>query len=227
MTTQTENQVTSLVKKGIQLINNGNTVLFLAAHTDDVELACGATLVRCLREGAEVFYVALTSTDDYVQLEEEAHHSMKTLGIKQENAYFYEFPNMQFDVRRQEILRKLERVRDELQPDIVFCPSRRDLHQDHYTTAIESLRAFKKTANIFGYDICWNMVVQAFDPNFYVEVTKKDIIKKFDAIKCYKSQKGKDYMNELLHEGQLRFRGGMVGVEFAEAFESYRQVWKQ
>ena len=36
-------------------------ILFLAPHTDDVELGCGATLARCLEEGANV-HVAVFST---------------------------------------------------------------------------------------------------------------------------------------------------------------------
>ena len=36
-------------------------VLILAPHTDDGELACGATISRMLRHGVEIYYVAFSS----------------------------------------------------------------------------------------------------------------------------------------------------------------------
>lgn len=209
------------------IIPSNSKVLFIAAHTDDVELAAGATLSKCMRIGADVHYLALTSTDNHAELLPEAKKSMGIFGIKENNYKFLSFPDMRFGEVRQEILQCLDEIRDELNPDVVFCPSIHDLHQDHFTAAKETMRSFKWSADlILGYDICWNMVAENFDPSLYVVITEVDVKRKLEAIRCYKSQKFKEYMDEEFIMAQMRFRGGIMGVRWAEAFEVYRAVWK-
>lgn len=201
-------------------------ILFVSPHTDDVELSAGATLARCIREGARVFYLALTATDDRLNLLMEAIQAMRVYGIPEENYMILKFRDMFFPEQRREIMEALEQYRDLWTPDIVFCPSRHDLHQDHRTTALSCLRVFKWTSNIYGYDVSWNMVTRSFNPNYYIQVAKDDLIKKMDVIRCYVSQRHKVYVKELTLEGRARSAGVNIGVEFAEWFESYRMVEK-
>ncbi len=211
----------------MSLLFENKKLLFISPHTDDVELAAGGTLVKALREGAEVYYLALTTTDNKIQLRKEATQSMKSYGIPKENYVFEEFKDTYFPSQRNDILDLLEAFRDKWEPNIVFCPSRNDSHQDHETTTLETLRVFKWTAGIIlGYDISWNMITEPFKPSFYVELSHADLIKKVEAVKCYKSQKHKVYVKEKTLEGRAINAGVKVGVEFAEAFEIYRMVNK-
>ncbi len=201
-------------------------ILFIAAHTDDVELACGATVAKCIRLGADVYYVAMTSTDNHAQLEKEAANSMKVFGIPEENYRFFHQPNRYFPNARQEILTEIEIMRDKIKPQIVFTPSLNDIHQDHYQTAMETMRAFKYGTDIvLGYNISWNIISSPFNAKFFVEVSKEDLKQKLTAIACYKSQLFRPYMNEKKLTAQLVNNGLIANFSYAESFEIYRMVW--
>jgi len=201
-------------------------VLFISGHTDDAEITCGATMARCVDEGANVFYLALTATDNKKVLRKEATEAMEVLGIPKENYIFHDFKNMEFPEQRQEILHFVERYRDKWCPQIVFCPSFRMYdHQDHKIASWSAITAHKWMVDmILGYDITWNTVVDPFNPKFYIEVSRKQLAKKMDALDCYKSQADKFYADDLVMEGRARATGVQVGVEFAESFEIYREV---
>lgn len=212
----------------LNLITDSETkVLFISPHPDDVELGAGATLAKCVRLGAEVYYVALTDIEDNKLIIDEMKKSIEILGVPKENYEYFHHTNTGFDKERQEILQELDQIRDELKPHIVFTPSSNDLHQDHYTTAIETLRSFKWFADIIlGYNLSWNSIVEPFNPRLFVEVSAKDVSKKLEALNCYKSQKKRYYMKEQANDGLLRYYGLKAGFEFAEAFQIYKMVWK-
>ncbi|MFW9856154.1 MAG: PIG-L deacetylase family protein [Candidatus Thorarchaeota archaeon] len=212
----------------LNLITDSETkVLFVSAHPDDVELGAGATVAKCVRLGATVYYVALTNIEDNVVIIDEMKRSIEILGIPNRNCIHFSYTNTGFDKERHEILHELERVRDKFKPNIVFTPSSHDLHQDHYTAAIETLRAFKWSAEILlGYNLSWNIIVEPFNPKLYVEVTKEDASKRISALRCYESQNHRYYMKEQANDAFLRYYGLKAGFEFAEAFEIYKMVWK-
>jgi LmbE family N-acetylglucosaminyl deacetylase len=212
----------------LNLITDSETkVLFISPHPDDVELGAGATLAKCVRLGAEVYYIALTDIEGNELIVDEMKKSVDILGVPKDNCKYFYYTNTGFDKERQEILQDLDRIRDELNPNIVFTPSSNDLHQDHYTTAIETLRSFKWFADIIlGYNLSWNTIVEPFNSKLYVEVSKEDVSKKLEALSCYKSQEKRYYMKREANDGLLRYYGLKAGFEYAEAFEIYKMVWK-
>lgn len=202
------------------------SILFISGHTDDAEITCGATMARCVEEKANVYYLALTATDNKQVLVKEATEAMKVLGIPKKNFIFYDFKDTAFPEQRQEILHFIEEYRDKWHPQIVFCPAYRLYdHQDHKTASWSAITAFKWTTDmILGYDITWNTVVDPFNPKFYVEITHDHLFKKMDILKSYKSQSEKFYADERIMEARARATGVQVGVQFAESFEIYREV---
>ena len=74
-----------------------------------------------------------------------------------------------FPEHRQQILDKLISVRNIFNPDIVFCPSSFDTHQDHETVRNESFRSFKN-CTMFGYEMPWNNL--QFKNDLFVELDK-------------------------------------------------------
>jgi LmbE family N-acetylglucosaminyl deacetylase len=212
----------------LNLITDSETkVLFISPHPDDVELGAGATLAKCVRLGAEVYYIALTNIEGNNSIIDEMEASLEILGVPRGNNKYYRYTNTGFDKERHEILQELDRIRDELNPHIVFTPSSNDLHQDHYTTAIETLRSFKWYADIIlGYNLSWNSIVKPFNSKLFVEVSEEDVSKKLEALNCYKSQENRYYMKREANDGLLRYYGLKAGFEYAEAFEIYKMVWK-
>jgi len=104
-------------------------------------------------------------------------------------------------------------------PDVIFTHYRRDAHQDH--RLISSL-----TWNTFRNNFILEYEVPKYDgdigkPNFYVVLSNRFVQKKTATLlKCFESQKEKDWFEEELFRSILRMRGMEVHSEskYAEAF---------
>lgn len=200
--------------------------MVLAPHTDDGELGCGATVARLLREGAYVTYVAYSSAAESLpagmppdQLVREVREATMRLGIPEEQLIVYDYQVRKLNYHRQDILESMVALRERLRPDLVFVPSRSDVHQDHGTVTAEALRAFKQLS-ILGYELPWNNL--SFDADCFVAVAAEDVALKSRALAAYESQAGRAYMQPDFAESLARVRGTQVGVEFAECFEVIR-----
>jgi LmbE family N-acetylglucosaminyl deacetylase len=203
-------------------------VLVISPHTDDGELGCGGTIARFIREGDEVQYVALSSTDKSLPgncpkdiLVSEVNHATATLGLPK--PILFEFDVREFPRQRQEILDALIGLRSRLAPDFILTPSSFDTHQDHRTVREETLRAFKNTT-ILGYEQPWNNVT--FNTLAFVTLMEEDIKKKLAALTCYRTQRKRPYLNPDFITGMARMRGVQVEVEYAEAFEVIKWVMR-
>ena len=205
-------------------------ILALSPHTDDCELGCGGSLARFIREGKQIFYVAFSSAEKSVPpempkdiLKQEVKKATKALGIERENLILLDYEVRSFQAFRQEILEEMIRLENELEPDLVFLPSSHDTHQDHQVISNEGFRAFKKTS-MLGYELPWNNLT--FETNCFVWLDECDLRKKVQALRCYISQLGRDYVSEDFARSLARTRGGQIGVRYAEAFEIFHWVWR-
>jgi len=135
------------------------TVLILAPHTDDGELAMGGSIAKFIEQKKEVFVAAFSIAEDSVPkgfakdaLVYEFKNAMETLGIKAENQFIFKNKVRHFPANRQIILEQILSLRERINPDLVFVPSPNDIHQDHQVIASEGLRVFKKVS-ILGYEL--------------------------------------------------------------------------
>jgi LmbE family N-acetylglucosaminyl deacetylase len=207
---------------------NLDCVLILAPHTDDGELGCGGTIAKLLESRAKVRYVAFSSANDSLPagfpkdtLKRELFEATKILGLKSDKVTCLDFKVRTFSEHRQKILDELLNLRNQLNPDAVFCPSLNDLHQDHKTVAEEARRMFKRTT-IFGYELPWNNI--SFDTQSFVILDRKHLELKMKALRCYKSQAHREYLNDRFIESLAIARGVQVNAPYAEAFEVVRLV---
>jgi LmbE family N-acetylglucosaminyl deacetylase len=210
-------------------VKDFKTVLALSPHTDDVELGAGGTLARWIEEGKEVFYVAFSIAEKSVPegfpqniLEKECRQATKSLGLKGNDISIYKFPVRDFPQFRQEILEIMVSLRDKLEPDLVLVPSLRDIHQDHRIIAEEGRRVFKYT-NLLAYELPWNLF--SFEASCLIALQRRHVDKKMEAIKCYQSQKHRNYTGEEFLSGWVRSRGIQIHTEYAEAFDVMRLVF--
>jgi LmbE family N-acetylglucosaminyl deacetylase len=204
-------------------------VLVLAPHADDGEFGCGATMARLVENGSEVHYAAFSLAVKSLPegfpedtLKHELDAARRALGIAGSNVHMYDFEVRTFPTMRQSILEILIALRDELEPHLVLLPSVHDIHQDHGTIAQEGLRAFKRTT-ILGYELPWNNYT--FDHQVYVPVEERHVQSKVRALKCYESQKHRNYANEDYIWSLATTRGIDINHPFAEVFELYRWIW--
>ncbi len=124
-----------------------------------------------------------------------------------------------FSEVRQDILEYLIKLRYELNPDLVFMPPTRSLHQDHQVIHLEGMRAFKRHT-CFGYDLPWDTL--QFPANAFHAVEERHIETKIDALKMYKSQAHRDYVDPNFIRSLARVRGEQGHCRWAEAFEVLR-----
>ena len=128
-----------------------------------------------------------------------------------------------FPEHRQEILEKLIKFKKEINPGLVFVPSSHDMHQDHGVIYWEALRAFKKESSIWGYEHPWNNLT--FTTDIFVKLGFGTCGKKIKALKEYKSQSDKSYMDENNLRALAITRGAQLDVQYAETFELVRLIY--
>jgi len=204
-------------------------ILILAPHTDDGEFGCGGTIAKLIDEGKEVFYVAFSDCEKSLDpgmapdtLVKELMCATKKLDIPASNVFVKKFEVRCFERDRQEILEEMVSLNKEISPDLVFLPSRNDLHQDHNTIAMEGLRAFKLSSTILSYEVPWNNL--SFNTTCFVTLTEENIQKKIDALKCYESQANRFYSSEQFIKSLAITRGTQIGAQYAETFEVLRWI---
>ena len=203
-------------------------ILVLAPHTDDGELGAGGYIHKSIESGANVTYVAFSDCKESVPdgfkkntLSLECRDATKLLGIQ--NVRILDFPVRRFFEYRQDILEILIDLRNELNPDEVLTPSTFDIHQDHSVITNEAIRAFKHRT-ILGYELPWNCM--NFNAHYFIELSYVNLNKKMSALDKYESQKNRNYFKDHFLKDYAKFRGKLVNVDYAEAFEVIRKIQK-
>ncbi|HJN62266.1 MAG TPA: PIG-L deacetylase family protein [Candidatus Parcubacteria bacterium] len=212
------------------MFNNVQKILVLAPHTDDAEIGCGGTITKFIEEGKEVFLANFSKAPILKEsslspdiLLEELKESAKVLEIDSQHLLIYDYPVRNLTEHRQEILEEMLKLRDKIKPDLVFMPTLGDIHQDHQVIAKEGLRAFKRTT-ILCYEDPWGHLT--FSTVGFILLEEKNIEKKIAAIKKYKSQEHRLYMDEKFIRSLAKVRGVQIGASYAEAFEVVRLIIK-
>jgi len=201
--------------------------LFFSPHTDDAEFGAGGLIARLVEQGdCEVNVFAFSDCGGSIPpwmgqniLVEEFKASMKVLGVSLSsvgNNCVRTFPE-----QRQDILERMIRMKGFIKPDLVVCPSRWDIHQDHGVIHREAKRAFKN-CTVLGYDIPWNCV--GFAGACFIEHSEAHHAAKLAALSCYSSQKtlGRSYADEGVINGLAQMAATQAGVDYAERFEVIR-----
>ncbi len=207
---------------------NGKKVLVLAPHTDDGELGCGGSINRKIEEGSEVYYVAFSictrSLPPHLApdtLAKEVKIATRILGLKEDHLILYDFDVRRFKDVRQDILEELVKIKNQINPDLVFVPSPTDIHQDHQVISEEGLRAFKNTS-ILGYELPWDNV--SFNTRCFIKLEDRHVEKKIEALNAYDSQRHRTYLNANFIRSLATTRGVQINTTYAEAFEVIRWV---
>ena len=107
-------------------------VLAIGAHSDDIEIGCGGTLLKLIEQQAvsEVCWVVLSGGTDRAA---EAQRSAEAMleGVPKADIRLRDFPDGFFPYEGQRIKDFFEELKADFSPDVVFTHQRADLHQDH------------------------------------------------------------------------------------------------
>lgn len=230
----------------------GNTsnpvVLVIAAHPDDEVLGCGGTMARFASEGVPVHCVivaegitsraGLTSEQQKAELEDLRSQSKKAHKVLNlSSSDFFQFPDNKMDsVALLDIVQKIEGAINRVKPTHILTHHKSDVNIDHqlvHEAVIAATRPQPGTSvkQVSFFEILssseWRFSgnTQRFMPNQFVDISKT-ISAKIEALKCYGSEM-REYPHPRSYEtAQIlsKWRGSMVGLTHAEAFELGRQV---
>jgi LmbE family N-acetylglucosaminyl deacetylase len=204
------------------------TFLFLGAHADDIEIGCGATILRLLAEhpDAAVKWVVFSADD---RRENEARASASAFldgaGIAPDDIVVHRFRESYFPHDGAEVKDAFEDLKSAVTPDVVFTHRREDLHQDHRTIA-------ELTWNTFRDHIVLEYEIPKFEgdlghPNLFVPLTDEIVERKIDLlIEHFGTQRSKRWFRPATFRGLMALRGVESGAQsgWAEAFHARKLV---
>jgi LmbE family N-acetylglucosaminyl deacetylase len=201
-------------------------VLCLGAHSDDIEIGCGGTILKLIDEvdGIKFNWVVFSGDE---KRRKETQKSAETL-LSKKNLKKLEIKNFResyFPFNGTYIKEYFEELKAALSPDIIFTHYRNDAHQDH--RLISDL-----TWNTFRDSLILEYEVPKYDgdlgiPNLFVHLDDVIVKKKIDHIlDVFITQTGKRWFSEEIFRSILRIRGieSNSPSKYAEAFHCRKIV---
>jgi LmbE family N-acetylglucosaminyl deacetylase len=195
-------------------------VLLLGAHSDDIELGCGGTVLTLLERGHEldVCWVVLAASPQR-RLEAENGAALFLRGAAEKRVIVKDFKESFFPYVAEEIKTWFEELKRSVDPDLVFTHYRDDLHQDHRVVSELTWNTFRDHT-ILEYEIV------KYDgglgsPNAFVHLTEEICARKIKFLmNAFESQRSHQWFSEDTFRAILRLRGveSNSATKYAEGF---------
>ncbi|GBE17309.1 glcNAc-PI de-N-acetylase [bacterium BMS3Abin15] len=202
-------------------------ILCLGAHSDDIEIGCGGTLLKLIDSyPVDSVYWIVFCSDEIRRKEAEKSASLFLEEIKQKKIEIKEFKDGFLPYIGDKVKEVFEKIKSEFNPDIIFTHYRYDLHQDHRLICELAWNTFRDHF-ILEYEI------PKYDgdlgqPNFFAPLDKELVNRKIDILlDSFKSQSGKHWFDRDTFQAIMRVRGmeSATVVGFAEAFYGRKTIF--
>ena len=200
--------------------NRALKILCVGAHSDDIEIGCGGTILRLLseQENADVCWVVLGS-DGHRDAEALMSAELFLAAAKRKEIIIKSFKTSFFPYVGREIKSFFEELKDRVSPDVVFTHYRNDLHQDHRLIS-------ELTWNTYRNQLILEYEILKYDgdlgnPNLFVHLDDTICQKKISVIMdCFNTQRDKDWFTRDAFLSLLRIRGieSRAPGRYAEGF---------
>jgi LmbE family N-acetylglucosaminyl deacetylase len=207
-------------------LTNVKRVLCLGAHCDDIEIGCGGTISRLIRNSKriEFFWLILCSNPPRAR---EAKRSAKAFlrGAHKQNIEVKSFRDGFLPYLGAPVKDCFEELKKSFSPDLIFTHFRHDLHQDHRLVC-------ELTWNTFRNHLILEYEIPKYDadlcqPNFFVPLPDAVRRKKVRLLmEHFGTQRNKHWFSEDLFNGLMRLRGveSKSPTRYAEAFHCRKLV---
>lgn len=206
----------------LQLAQPGQrlSLLCLGAHSDDIEIGAGATILQWIESGVELHVDwCVASAAGPRRGEAEASAAAFLSGAASINLAFGEARDSYFPYEGAAIKDWFRALSQRVRPDLILTHRRDDAHQDHREISQLTWNAFRDHL-ILEYEIPkWDGDIG--QPNVYVPVTAAALDKKIALLKHhFGSQRSKDWFDAETFRGVARIRGMECRApeRYAEAF---------
>ena len=222
-------------------------VFVIAAHPDDEALGCGGTLAKLVDQGAKVHVAFIAdgvhSRDggtaawqaELTARRDAAHHACDILGVS--SVTFGDFPDNRLDtVALLDIIKPIETMIAEYQPDTVFTHHAGDVNIDHQSVHQAVVTACRpqcgnSVQTLLFFEVPSSTEWQpsssapAFTPNWFFDISSS-LERKLVALRAYSAE-----LRPWPHPRSLqgvehlaRWRGATISVDAAEAFVLGRKL---
>jgi LmbE family N-acetylglucosaminyl deacetylase len=195
-------------------------VLCLGAHSDDIEIGCGGTVLRLVAGGARVHWAVFSG--DGQRADEAGRSARLFLGRKAASQLtLARFRDGFFPAAYAEVKEACEALAERVQPDVVLTHGRSDRHQDHRLLSDLAWNTFRRQM-VLEYEIPkWDGDME--QPNCYVALPGQTARRKIRALmELFATQRSKDWFDDATFLGLMRLRGVECRAPsgYAEAFVS-------
>lgn len=201
-------------------------LLCLGAHCDDIEIGCGATVLKLLEEcpGASVRWVVFTGSAQR-QAEAKAAAAAILAAAGETRLDLLSFRESFLPQAWGAVKEEFERLKAEFTPTIILTHAHHDHHQDHRVVAELTWNTFRDHL-VLEYEIP-KYEGDIGNPNLFVPVgTSHAETKVATLMECFASQGSRAWFDPATFLGLMRLRG--IGCNapsgYAEAFTARKLV---
>ena len=226
-------------------------IMVIVAHPDDELLGLGATMHKLINENNVNTHVVIlgegitsrSDSRDLAKWEEELSIHKKNIkdaqnAIGYNSVNTYDFPDNRFDsVALLDIIKVIEKEKNNFKPDVIFTHHGGDLNIDHQRTFEAVMTACRPMSNetvktiitfetASGTEWIASTEPRRFLPNLFIKVSSDDIKAKIKAMECYEFESRKfphPRSPEALKIQSQRW-GIVVGADYVEAFSIIRTI---
>ena len=214
------------------------SILAVFPHGDDEVLGMGGALYRLSKNNNVTVIICRGEENERTNKQyKDIDKAKEILGYQ--NLIKFNLTEKYMSSNKLDVFKMLEEQTSLINPDILFIPFWGDIHQDHlyvYESMIRTSRVwgFSNIKQIFCCEIIsstdqgFYQQGNRFNPNFYFKLTKEDVDKKIEALRCYSSEINIDPhpRSEKGILARAMQRGSESKMDFAEAFMCIRYFYE-
>ena len=195
-------------------------ILCLGAHSDDIEIGCGGTILRLAQEHPNCVFHWVVFSAIGVREAEAIHAAAQFVPAgRLKGPLLKTFPDAFMPFMGAEVKRVFEELKQSVSPDMIFTHNRKDAHQDHRLLS-------ELTANTFRDHLILEYEIPKYDgdmgqPSVFVPLDTETYQKKVRIIMdAFQSQHSKRWFQPDTFLSLMRLRGMECNAPsgYAEAF---------
>jgi len=211
-------------------------IIVLSPHADDVEIAMGGTIAKYVDEGHNITIITAIlpkenlegNTDEFMSKNRRKEQE-KSANILGANLEILDLDPYDFAFNRKYIKLFDQKIKS-YKPDMIFSCWEHDTHQDHKNLAKILFAVTRKnniSLNMYEAMLPGGINTYSFNPQCFVNISKY-IDLKIKALKAYESvfvnkkNNYSKYFDSIV--GRAKFRGEIIGVDYAEAFLIVKKI---
>jgi LmbE family N-acetylglucosaminyl deacetylase len=197
------------------------SVLCLGAHSDDIEIGAGGTILEWIASGIrlEVRWCVLSAVGPRAE-EAVASANAFLAGAASSRIELGQFKDGFFPYQGHDIKAWLEILKADVEPDVILTHRQRDAHQDHREVCQLTWNLFRDHL-ILEYEIPkWDGDLDS-QPNVYMPLSAAVLERKIELLHAhFGTQRSKDWFDAETFTGLARLRGmeSRAPERYAEAF---------